>query len=73
MFNNNFFHLALGFAFMVAASLALVFGVGVYESEMRDVSDTASVFEQQKSVENQKDIFLNRTIKTEKEWPPKLE
>lgn len=74
MFNKNFFHLALGFAFMIFLSLAVVFGVGVYESEFKLKTNSATVFEQNKIIKKAiPEATLNLKNNEEKEWPPRLE
>jgi hypothetical protein len=50
------------------------FGVGVYESEFKLKTNSATVFEQNKIIKKAiPEATLNLKNNEEKEWPPKLE
>ncbi len=70
MFNKNFFHLALGFVFVLSFSLALVLGVGFFDSEIKKEKNKASIFngEAGSNIDN-----LNIKNPPTSEWPPQLE
>lgn len=59
---------------MIFLSLAVVFGVGVYESEFKSKENSAIVFEQNKTVQQAiPEATLNLKNNKEEDWPPKLE
>lgn len=69
IFNKNFFHLALGFMFVLGVSLFFVFGIGFYESEIKNQANVVDY--DREHFPQKQSVFLNqKTIPTD-EWPPK--